>query len=251
MSKLYIIISLQILLIIIIIWIDYKFYYIIYPCNNTKTEFKILKWCYLEDIIDNLDSGDLLLFSAYEFSKYNRIFGHLDYSHMGMVIKTDKLYSIEMIQDDYVFPGHKTYKNLNQFDLKDRILHYPGFVYIASYNNTLTNTQYNKFKNISNLKFNYPSTFQKFKTIIKQNNILCDLSNKNCKQKHKTIHCSNLIAQILFNLNIYNFNNIKPINYHRTIINLCDGNLFTEPIRIISKKNIINNIYNNKIKYYC
>jgi len=250
MYKLNVIILVQILLIIILTYLDYKLSYIIYPCNNSKTEFKRLKWCYLEDIIQNLDSCDLVLFSAYDFSK-NRIFSNLEYSHIGMILKTDKLYSIEMIQDDYIFPGYKTYKNINKFDLVYRILHYPGFVYIASYNNTLTNIQYNKFNKICNLPFTYSSTFQIFNTIIKQNNILCDALDQRCINKHQSIYCSNLIALILYNLNIYKFKNIKPINYHNTIINLCDGKLFTEPIRIISKKNIINNIYNTKINDYC
>lgn len=251
MNKFNLIILIQTILLIIFIYIDYYLFYTLYPYSNSKNDYKILKWCYLEDIIDKLDSGDLLLFSAYEFSKYTRLFGHLEYSHIGMILKTNKLYSIEMIENDYIFPGHSTYSNINKFDLIERIIHYPGFVYIASYNNKLTDLQYNKLKYICNINFKYPTQFQNFNLLFKNNNILCNLSNMKCQNKNKSIHCSNLIAQILFNLNIYNFNNIKPINYHKSIIELCNGDLFTEPIRIISKKNIINNIYNNQITYYC
>jgi hypothetical protein len=251
MNILYVIILIEILLIILFICIDYKLYCELYPPPNGRDDYKILKWCYLEDIFNEIDSGDLLLFSAYEFSKYTRFFGHLEFSHVGIVLKTNKLYSIEMIEDDYVYPGDPKYTGINHFDLIDRIVNYPGYVYIAKYNNTFTNIQYQKFKNIININFSYPSFFDNLTLLFNQNNILCNLENTKCKNKFQKIHCSNLIAIILFNLNIYNFQKIKPKDYHRTIVKLCNGDLFSEPVRIISKKNIISNIYDNKIKYYC
>lgn len=66
MNKFNLIILIQTILLIIFIYIDYYLFYTLYPYSNSKNDYKILKWCYLEDIIDKLDSGDLLLFSAYE-----------------------------------------------------------------------------------------------------------------------------------------------------------------------------------------
>lgn len=254
MNKLYIVITVQIILLIVFIYIDYHLYKTVYPISNSIKDYKILKWCYLEDIYNQIHTGDLLLFSAYEFSKYTRIFGHLDFSHIGIVFQkenSNKLYSIEMIEDDYVYPGHNRYKNINHFDLIKRIINYPGYVYIAKFSSKITNVQYNKLKEIINIDFMYPSLLENSKLLLEKENILCDIENKACKKKFEKIHCSNLIAMILFNLNIYKFDNIKPINYHAQIIELCDGILFYEPVRIISEKNITDNIYNNKIKYYC
>lgn len=251
MVKLNQIITLQIILLIMFIYFDYHLYYILYPCTNDVSEYKILKWSYVDDVVNELKNGDLILFSAYEFSLYNRILGHPDYSHIGMIIKTDKLYSLEMIENDYVFPKHEKYKNVNKFDLIDRITNYPGFVYIASYNSNLSNEQVSKLNYISNINFMYPTKYENFKTTFLNNNILCDLYKEGCRSNNKSIHCSNMIAQILLNLNIYHFKNSKPINYHSDIINLCNGEIYSEPIRVISKKNIVNNIYNNNLTYYC
>jgi hypothetical protein len=252
MNKYYKIIIYQLVFVLILLIYNYKLINILYCNKQDPNEYKILKWCYYEDIVNEIKSGDLLLFSAYEFSKYTRIIGHLDYSHIGIILKENNiLYSLEMIENDYIFPKYDKFSNMQKFNLKDRIIHYPGYIYIASYNKNLNISQETILKKISNLNFQYPSHYNNLNTILFNKDFICNINNKKCRQKNNYIHCSNLIALILYNLNIYNMKDIPNIHIHSKIIDLCNGNIYSEPIRIISKKNIINNINNNKYKNYC
>lgn len=230
-----ILITIILLLIILILIIIYN----TVDLSKDNNKYIIFKHIFLEDIILDIKPGDLLLFSSYEYSNYTRILGNKIFSHIGIIIKDNDLYSLEMIENDYVFPKHSTFKNINKFNLIDRITHYPGFVYIASLINPLTNLQEQTLTNISNLEIIYPS----FKE-----NVLKMLINKGSDYKQ---HCSEFIGNIITYLNIYDLSNISKLNYHNSIIKICNGHIYTEPIRLITKKNITDNILTHNYIEYC
>jgi hypothetical protein len=194
----------------------------------------------ISNIITELETGDLILFSSYNFNLFNRVFSNLRFSHVGMVInENNNLFSIELMENDYVYPNSKQYPNVNIFNLIDRITHYPGFVYICKYNSKISELQKNdiyNFINISDIK--YSPFYDNAKKIILNKNIT------NSK------HCVEFISLLLQKMKIYNFSNIHKINLMHELVKICNGKIYSEPIRVIVKQNNLNE-YKQLYKNYC
>jgi hypothetical protein len=223
-----------ILLLFCLILLIYYAYTTIYYYEDS--EYYKYKYTYLEDIINELDTGDLILFSSYYFSAI-RVLSHPRFSHIGMIIRKDnKIYGIELLDSDYTAPGKMIY-NINIFDLKERIIYYPGFIYISKYNKKLDAiTKTKLIKETENKIYEYPI-----------NNVLLlkYLLNINNNQYNKS--CIEYIVHLLEICNIHNFRNIKINNYMHEILLFCNGNKYTNPIRVIIKdKKIIIDNYNRK-----
>jgi hypothetical protein len=232
------------ILILIIIFLIIILYYIISNLNNIyyyeNHEYIKYKYIYTHDIINKLNTGDLVLFSAHDYDPINRLFSNLRYSHVGMVIKDNKnkYYIIELVHNDYIY-NNELYYNVNIFDLKKRIKYYPGDVYISSYNkpNTINTNLLNYIiQNKDDIKYS---------TIMQ--NIQKILLNKHF---HNNYHCAEFIAYLLDFLKIYDFSNVHKKNIMDQIIKLCNGIIYTEPIRVIDKNNKYS-LNQEKIINYC
>lgn len=219
------------ILILIIIFLIILLYYIISNLNNIyyyeNHEYIKYKYIYTQDIINQLHTGDLVLFSAHDYDPINRLFSNLRYSHVGMVIKDNKnnYFIIELVHNDYIY-NNELYYNVNIFELEKRIKFYPGDVYISSYikpNVINTNLLNDVIKNKDNIK--YSTNIQ---------NIQKFLLNKHF---HNNYHCAEFIAYLIDFLKIYDFSNIHKKNIMDQIIKLCNGIIYTEPIRVIDKSN--------------
>ena len=71
-------------------------FYSIFSISDYNTR-KIYKCITYKDIQKDIKSGDILLFSSYDYSLITRTCGHLVFSHIGIVVKhKQKLYSLEL-----------------------------------------------------------------------------------------------------------------------------------------------------------
>lgn len=227
-------------IIIILLYIIYLFI----PDDNKKcSDFSLYKKILLNNIIKDIKPGDLLLFSSNNYHIITRTFGNSKFSHIAIVTKIDnKLYTLEMVQDDYVYPGNKQHSGLITIPLEDRIQYYNGNVFIASLINPLTEDQINKLNLYKD---------KNYKFLNKWNAIL--LFNAKNKVLGNERFCSEFISEILYNINIssipYNSNKLKV---QTAIINLCNNIIYKNPIQIIHEKLLIDNIQNNyKALNYC
>jgi hypothetical protein len=217
----FLIISLIInILLLLLFYLIYKNGYSI-KCEDYPIYNKIL----LSRILKIAKGGDLLLFSNSRCNVVTRTFGNPYYSHIGIIIKkNNKLYTLELVKDDNVYPKQNRYKGLIIIPLEDRILHYSGSVYYCQLINPLDQDLENKLLNISNTKVNY------------------NIFNA----------CSFYIAKILEELKISkNLVTWKLWEIHNNIINLCNNSIYNNPILIIQDKLLINDVNKNSIMNYC
>ena len=97
MNKLNIILS-------IIIFILFFIIYLFIPSNNTLcTNYKLYKKILLNNVINDIKPGDLLLFSSNKYNIITRTFGNSTFSHIAIVIKIDnKLLGNERFCSEYI-----------------------------------------------------------------------------------------------------------------------------------------------------
>lgn len=213
----------SIILNIILLLIFYTIYNKGYSvkCNDYPIYNKIL----LSKIQEIGKSGDLLLFSNSRCNIITRSFGNHYYSHIGIILKkNNKLYTLELVRNDYVYPKESRYQNLLIIPLEDRILNYSGMVYYCNLIKPLTNNMETK---------------------------LIKISNKNIKYSINK-GCGYFIGNILEELDIAkNILTWKLWNIHNNIINLTNNTIYNNPILIIPDQLIINNINDNKLLNYC
>lgn len=95
-----------------------------------------------ENVKSDIKPGDLLLFSNYRYNFVTRTFGSPMFAHTGIVIERGgQLCSYEMVENDYTLLGRDPTKNILITPLEDRIINYPGNVFIASLKTPLSSTQ--------------------------------------------------------------------------------------------------------------
>ena len=209
--------------------------------NNNCHKKHIYQYITYDNIESNIKSGDLLLFSNLNFNFIPRVFGHPSFSHTGLVVKkNNQLYSLEMVKQDWVYPKQTYMKNIIMIPLKDRIKNYSGYVYHTSLLKPLTIQQENELYNYSqkNYKFIQLKDFYQIFRIFNR--------NSNIKM------CSQFTANILEDFNILPKTNPYIFwNYHKKIIDLCDGKTYSQPIQIIPNELLINNILERKVLNYC
>ena len=208
------------IILLIMFYLIYKYGYSI-KCQDYPIYNKIL----LSNILNEATNGDLLLFSNSRCNVITRTFGNPYYSHIGIIVnKNNKLYSLELVKDDNVYPKKERYKGLICIPLEDRILYYSGQVFYCKLNKQLNNNQINKLIKYSNSTLKY-NIFQV---------------------------CSSYIAHIIEDLEIAkNIVTWKLWNIHNNIINLCNNTIYKNPILIIPDKLLINNIQDDNIMNYC
>lgn len=148
-------------LIFISIILNIIFLLIIFFNNLSKNDCR-KRYAYKYIVYNNLKSyiksGDLLLFSAFEFDPITRIFGHRGFSHVGLIIKyQDILYSLEMIGSEILYPFTPKKIGLIMHPLEDRIKHYQGYIFHASLLQPLNNDQEYQLFNYSKKPYKMPT----------------------------------------------------------------------------------------------
>ena len=175
----------------------------------------------LYNIINDVKSGDLLLFSSYQYRVVSRTLGNPSFGHIGMVMVKDNIpYSVELVYNYIIFPGQPKQTNVIINKLEDRINAYSGYVFHSKLKNELTDVQKMKLLELSKQHVTYNLTNQ-------------------CGS-----YVANLIEELGIAKNIYTK---KFWKIHNNIINLTKNNVYTHPIQIISDKLLINSIYDNKM----
>ena len=218
-----IILIISILINIIFLFISYFLYkvYLINDCNL----YSIYNHILISNIKDIAKSGDLLLFSNSNFNIITRTIGNPAYSHIGIVIKiNNKLYSLELVKTDYVYPKQPEVSGTICIPLEDRLANYSGQVFYCKLNKNLSE---NKQKILLNRCYN--------------------------KQSYSTTNtCGHFIANLIEELDIAkNITTWKFWQIHNNIIKLCNGKLYDYPVVLISDSRLLNNIYDNKLLTYC
>lgn len=221
MNKILFYISIFINILIIFLFSIMFYYGIGKSCKDYPIYNKIL----VSNILNECKSGDLLLFSNARYNVATRTLGNPYFSHIGIIIKKEnKLYVLELVYYDYVYPKHSRKTNIIVTPLIDRIKNYSGYVFYCKLLNNLSLDKENYLINISNedIKFSL-------------------LNN-----------CSYFIGKLLEDLNIAN--NIiswKFWTIHNNIINLCNNTIYNNPLQLISDELLIDNVNNNKLLNYC
>lgn len=188
-------------------------------------DFPIHKKILFSNLLKNVKTGDLLLFSNGRCNVITRTFGNPYYSHIGIIVnKNNKFYSLELVKNDMVYPKQDKYKNMILIPLEDRITNYSGQVFHCSLINKLSNENETKLNNyhLKNIKYSL------------------------------NYSCGSFIAKLLENIQIANNLDSPYIwDIHNNIINLCNNTIYTNPINIIADKLVINNINENSLMNYC
>lgn len=130
-------------------------------CHNTKKYDIAL----LDNNIENIKSGDLILYSAYSYDPYVRIFSDKVFSHFGIVVKINNIYYILELLDQYPL-NNKLYKNKSLFPLYDRISKYSGNCFISRIKNPLNNHQLNLLIQLVNEDITFLSPVQLYVSVI-------------------------------------------------------------------------------------
>lgn len=217
----YILLSINIALLLLVYRL-YKLYspqYMYEGYNYYKYKYE-----YLEELEDELDTGDLLLFSAYEFSAI-RILSSSRFSHAAMVIKKDgKLMGVDMLDNDYVAPGVQK-ENIYIFDIKDRIMFYSGFVYLCKCNKSLS--KLNK-KNIEEHVFSTNLVYPDRNTLMKKY-LLNDTKYNNLKS------CVEYVVHLLNVGDIVDLSKEKIPDFMHNLLLISNGDLYSKPVRLLVK----------------
>lgn len=212
----------SIILNIILLLIFYYLYKKSVP-NGKCNDYPIFNNILLSNI--NPKSGDLLLFNNSNYNIITRTIGNPIFSHIGIIVnKNNKIYSLEMVKKDNIYPKQPRMSNIILIPLEDRIKYYSGNIYYCKLNKELTLTQKNQ---------------------------LIEISNKKIKYSYKD-NCGKFIANILEELKIGK--NLIPLLFwkaHNNVIKLCNGDIYDYPIELISNDRIIDNINDNKLFNYC
>lgn len=217
--------------------------YLILQIGEIKDCDKNIIYQYItyNNLESDIKSGDLLLFSYINYFFITRTFGNPAFSHIGLVVqKNNELYSLEMVNLDWILPGKPKKEDIILVPLKERIKNYHGYIYHSSLLKPLSLKQEETLYNYSKKKYKY----LKFKYLYK----FFKIFDKNSNIKI----CSQFIGNILEDLQILpKLNSFKIWDYHRQIINLCDGNTYSQPLQIIPNELLINNSSERKILNYC
>lgn len=208
---------------ILLICLFYIMFY--YGNGHSCKDYPIYNKILVSNIINECKSGDILLFSNLRCNVVTRTLGNPYFSHIGIIVKKlDKLYVLELVYYDYVYPKQSRKTNIIVTPLIDRIKNYSGYVFYCKLINNLSLDKENYLINISNedIKFSL-------------------LNN-----------CGYFIGKLLEDLNIStNITSWKFWTIHNNIINLCNNIIYTSPIQLISDELLLNTINTNNLLNYC
>lgn len=202
-------------------------------CNNTKKYKTVI----FDDILDNVETGDIILFSSYSYIPIFRIFGHNTFSHIGMIIKlNNQIFSLEMT--DYYRLNNIDYYNKCLFPLYDRINTYTGNVFICKLKNKLNTYQIDKLNELVKNDSKFLSPIELF---------LYMSHNINYKNKYT---CGSYIYFILQELNVISNLKINNIDINPFLINMCHQNIiYNYPVELLCNSSKIKKLTNKSISY--
>lgn len=156
----------------------------------------------------DLKTGDIILFKNYNDNLIYTIFA--PFTHVGIVIKSDKLYILESHKLGRVLNYYTS--GVNLYDLKERIDTYNGNVYLLRLKKEISNQnqileKINKYKT----DFEYPTNYKKYYISECFFNI-----NKYSRNDNKLL-CSEFIYYVLLDNNIVSNDKkylcMKPSDY--------------------------------------
>jgi hypothetical protein len=204
--------------------------------NKTCKDFQLYKRILLQNMLKDVKPGDLLLFSSNNYSIITRTFGNSTFSHIALVISIDnKLHTLEMVNDDFVYPGNNRNQGIITIPLEDRIQYYNGQVYLASLIKPLDKNQLQILNSYKDKNY----------TFLNKKNIIYLFNAKN-KFLGNERFCSEFISEILYNINISSIPHYSSkFKLQTEIINLCNNIIYKNPINIIHEKTLINDINEN------
>jgi len=238
MNKQIVIIGILIIIIICLIKI------ILLEIKQTKYENKLFYKILLNDCLTTVKSGDLILFSDHIKVPINIIIGNNKFSHTGIVIVlNNKPYIYEIVDTTFGYNTHMDMKKFNKYiqltPLYERVKYYAGNCYLTSLNKLLSNRQLNLLTNFINTSKDYKFiNFKKWFPFMLTSMII-----------PKQRFCHEFIADILDKIEISS----EPIKQSKVfitnkLIELCDGNIYSNPVHIIPNDLIINkNVDINKL----
>ena len=208
------------LILIIIIYIMYKT-----GKGEYCSDFPLYKKILISKVLNDCESGDLILFSNIRCDIITRTMGNPYFSHIGIILKElDGVYIIEVVNDDYVYKKESKKSDMIYNPLVDRVKNYSGYVYYSKLINRLSSENEIKLKEIR-----------------KRENRFTILNN-----------CGYFIGKVLEETNIArNITSWKFWTIHNKIIDLCDNITYGVPIQLIADELLLNNITENKLVNYC
>lgn len=221
-----------ILLLFITLCICYRKNIYYEKCNNTT--FDIIP---IANILNYLQSGDIILFRSNIINYKYFIFSHSFFTHVGIVIKNNNLFSKN--NNLYIceknIPNTTIFGDSNINPLLDRIMSFNGSCYLMKLNKPLNFIREKLLKSFALKTFVdpilYPNALNSIKTYFKQ------IFKLNINYKY--MHCFQYIAYILDYINITNnlylYNNIEICNKVNNLFEkkLNDGYSYAKPIQII------------------
>lgn len=151
---------------------------------------------YLDDVYDNLKTGDLILFRSKRWVRYLTYF-----THVGMIVDFHgKKYILDLNQKN--LDNYGVNSGVKMYDLYDRIRKFNGEIYILEMHHSMMNeTRKEKFFRNLNKYFKI-----KFDSNVYMNILKMKLGFKLNSNNRDGLYCSEFIGYILQDLEILNKN---------------------------------------------
>lgn len=206
------------------------FVYRLYTLYSTQhmyegSSYYKYKFSYLDEVEDSLDTGDILLFSAYEFSAI-RVLSSARFSHAAMVVRDNKgnIKGVDMLDNDFVAPGVMV-ENIHVFDIRTRVMYYAGFVYVSKCHKQLSKKNKEDIEQeVFNREMAYPS---------KQILICKYLLNTKNSSTNNFKSCVEFVVHLLKTGNVADLSRCRISDFMHRILLLADGNLYSKPLRLL------------------
>ena len=198
--------------------------------------YKILS----SNIIPLLKTGDLIFFSDNIKIPINIIAGNNYFSHSGIIVIIDNIpYVYEIVDVNIGYATHQDFKPFKKAiqltPFVDRVKYFSGHCYIASLIKPLKQEQIDKLNKFIENDYHYKFVdFNKWAPFI--------VTRMKLKSER---FCHEFTADILDQIDISS-EPIKQKKYNITdsVVNLCDGSIYSQPIQIIPDELLLkNNIY--------
>jgi len=206
----------------------------LYICNRlTQYNIKYSQtvFNYMPLILNQLQSGDLILFRSNIINYKYLLFSHSYFTHVGIVLKDNNILYI----CEKNMPNHTRFSNSNINILLDRIKEFNGNCYVMKLNKPLNSTRQQlltyfvlKDKFIDPILYAnaWNSTNMYFRQLFK------------LRVNYKYMHCFQYVAYILDYINITNnlhkYNNIEICNKVNNLFKqpLNDGYSYKKPVQV-------------------
>jgi hypothetical protein len=130
-------------------------------CRYQKVNgYKLFPRAKLSDVYNDIKSGDIMLFSALAHNIITSAAISSTHSHVGIVVELNgNKYILEIFGNDYISPNFDILRGVHLTPLYERIMYYPGNVYIMPLKNKLTCEQESKLQEFSKVQFDYEYNF--------------------------------------------------------------------------------------------